>query len=146
MHLEFPLTHYTILQTHNIAWRKFRSLFLNIVKKGKGAETQNCPNNSVSHNFCHWLSEKSAKFDVQYFRVAQFESNWRHAFTHYVTIMSALIYFASETKVRRNCLDQKFVSFFWWIEICGRLTQFSVTNLLSIYNYVCDKWVNHWNF
>ena len=97
MHLEFPLTHYTILQTHNIAWRKFHSLFLNIVKKGKGAETQNCPNNSVSHNFCHWLSEKSAKFDVQYFRVAQFESNWRHAFTHYVTIMSALIYFASET-------------------------------------------------
>ena len=47
-----------MLQTHNIAWRKFCSLFLNIVKKGTDGETKNCPNSSFSHNFCHWLSEK----------------------------------------------------------------------------------------
>ena len=48
---------YTMFQTHNIAWRKFRSLFLNIVKRRKGLETRNCPNTSFSHNFCHWLFE-----------------------------------------------------------------------------------------
>ena len=48
----------TMLRTHNMTWRKFCSLFLNIVKRGKGVETRNCPNSSFSHNFCHWLSEK----------------------------------------------------------------------------------------
>ena len=55
MCLKFPLSPYTMLRTHNIAWRKLRSLFLNIVKRGKGRETQKCPNCSFSHNFCHWL-------------------------------------------------------------------------------------------
>ena len=56
--LPFP---YTMLKTDNIAWRNFCSMFLNIVKKGKEEETQNCPNSSFSHNFCHWLSEKMWK-------------------------------------------------------------------------------------
>ena len=55
MPLKFPLSPYTMLRTHNIAWRKLRSLFLNTVKRWKGAETQKCPNSSFSHNFCHWL-------------------------------------------------------------------------------------------
>ena len=38
--LKFPLYPYTMLQTDNIAWCKFCSLFLNIVKRGKGRETQ----------------------------------------------------------------------------------------------------------
>ena len=33
-----------MLRTNNIAWRKFYSTFLNIVKRGKGRETQNCLN------------------------------------------------------------------------------------------------------
>ena len=56
--LKFPVSPYTMLLNHNIAWRKFSSLFLNIVKREKGIETQNCPNSSSSNNFCHWLSEK----------------------------------------------------------------------------------------
>ena len=44
-----------MLRTHNIASRKFWSLFLNIVIRGKGRETQSCPNSSFSHNVCHWL-------------------------------------------------------------------------------------------
>ena len=87
MRLKFPLSPYTVLQTHNIAWRKLRSLLFNIVKGGKGRETQNCPNSSFSYNFCHWLSEKSAKFEVRYFRVAHFQTNWSHAFTHYVSMI-----------------------------------------------------------
>ena len=85
--LKSPLSPYTILQTHNIPGRKLCSLFLNIVKRGKGRETQNSPNSSFSHDFCHWFSEKYAKFGVWYFRVANFESIWRHAFTYYVTII-----------------------------------------------------------
>ena len=46
---------YTMLRTHNIAWCKFYLLFLNIVKRGKGRETQNRLGSSFSHTFCHWL-------------------------------------------------------------------------------------------
>ena len=49
-----PFSH-TMLRTHNIARRKIRSLFLNIVKREKGRETQNCPNSSFSHIFCPLL-------------------------------------------------------------------------------------------
>ena len=80
------LSPYTTLRTHNIAWHKFCSLYLNIVKTGKGTETQNCLNSSFSHNFCHWLSEKTEKYEVWYFTVAWFKSNWRRAVTHYVII------------------------------------------------------------
>ena len=59
--LKFPLSRYTMLQTHNIAWGSVYSLFLSNVKRGKGVETQNCPNSSFSHDFCHWLSEKISK-------------------------------------------------------------------------------------
>ena len=49
----------TVLPTHNTGWRNFCfTLFLNIVKKGKGAETKNRSNSNYSHNFCHWLSDK----------------------------------------------------------------------------------------
>ena len=48
-----PLSPYTSLRTDNVAWQKFCSLFLNIAKRGKGRETQNCPNSSFSHNFCY---------------------------------------------------------------------------------------------
>ena len=54
MCLKSPLSPYTMLRNHNIAWRNFCSLFLNIVKRRKGVETTS----SFSHNFCHWLSEK----------------------------------------------------------------------------------------
>ena len=37
----FPLSLFTILQTQNIAWHKFCSLSLNIVKRGKSGEKQN---------------------------------------------------------------------------------------------------------
>ena len=96
-----------MLQTNKNAWRKFCSLFLNLVKRGEGRETQNCPNNSFSHNFCHWLSEKSAKFYVCYITVAHFKSNWRHVFTHYVTLIWVLIIFGTQrsslnTFIRQN--------------------------------------------
>ena len=42
---------YTILGTRSIAWRKFCSLFLNVVIREKEIETQSCPNSSFSHNF-----------------------------------------------------------------------------------------------
>ena len=152
MRLKFPLSPYRMLLTHNIAWRKLRSLLLNIAKRRKAWETQNCPNSSFSDNFCHWLSEKSVKCAVQYFKVVHFDSNWRHAFTHYVTIISvlinigsqtrSLITWASQTKIFRS----KFCTFFSLIEIWGRLTLFPVTDLLSIFDYILDKWVNCWNF
>ena len=44
-----------MLRTHNIAWRNFCSLFLNIVKKGMGVQTRRCTNPIFSHNFCYWL-------------------------------------------------------------------------------------------
>ena len=52
---KIPLSPYTMLRTDNIAWRKFCSLFLNIIRRWKGRETQNRPNSSFAHNFCHWL-------------------------------------------------------------------------------------------
>ena len=57
-YLKIPLPPYTMFGTHNMAWRKSCSLFLNIVKQGKRVETQNCSNSIFSHIFCHWLSEK----------------------------------------------------------------------------------------
>ena len=42
VHLKFPLSYHGMLQTHNIAWRNFCLLFLNIIKSGKRAETENC--------------------------------------------------------------------------------------------------------
>ena len=54
----------------------------------------------------------------------------------------SLITWESEAKLLRS----KMCKFFSLIEIWGRLTHFSVTNLLSICNYICNKWVNHWNF
>ena len=50
-----------MLPTHNIAWSKVFSLFLDIVKKGKKVEKQNCPDSSFSHNFRYWLSAKILK-------------------------------------------------------------------------------------
>ena len=58
MCLKFPLSSYTMLPTHNIAWHNFCSLFLNIANKRKRVEIQNCLNSSFSLNFCHWSSEK----------------------------------------------------------------------------------------
>ena len=57
-----PLSPYTMLQTHNIAWRKFSSLFLNIVKKGKREETRNYPNGSFSLIFVTDCMKKPGKF------------------------------------------------------------------------------------
>ena len=56
--LKFPLSHYGMLLTHNIAWRNVYLLFLNIIKSRRRVETQNCANRSFFHNSCHWLSEK----------------------------------------------------------------------------------------
>ena len=39
-----------------------------------------------------------------------------------------------------------FLKFFSLIERWESLTLFSVTNLLSIYDYVFKKWVNSWHF
>ena len=39
--LKFPLSPHTMLWTHNIAWRNFCSLSLNIVKRVKETETKN---------------------------------------------------------------------------------------------------------
>ena len=49
------LSPFTMLWTHNIAWHKFYSFFLDIVKMERGGEIKNCPYSSFSHNFCHWL-------------------------------------------------------------------------------------------
>ena len=92
------------------------------------------------------------KFEVRYFRVVHFESNWRHTFTHYVTIISVLINIGSQTSsliswVRQTKISwSKFCTFFSLIEIWGRLTHFSVTELLSIYHYILNESVNRWNF
>ena len=55
---------------------------------------------------------------------------------------NSLITWTREAKYIRS----KFCKFFSLPEIWGRLTHFSVTNLLSIYDYILDKWVNRWNF
>ena len=55
--LKFFLSPYTMLQTHNIACCNFFSLLLNIVKRGKRLETNDCWNTMFSHGFCHWLLE-----------------------------------------------------------------------------------------
>ena len=152
MGLKFPLSPYTMLRTHNIAWRKLHPLFFNIIKRGKGRQSLNCINSSFSHNLCRWLSQKFAEFEVRYFKVALFESNWRHAFTHYVTTIKPLINIGSRTSslitwdTEAKFFRSKFCKFFLLIEIWGRLNQFSVTNLLSIYDYILDNWVNSWNF
>ena len=51
--LKFYLSPYTMLRIQNLAWHKFYSLFLNIVKGGgkERRETQSCLNSSFSHNF-----------------------------------------------------------------------------------------------
>ena len=139
-----------MLGTHNIALRKLRSLFLNIGKRRKGRETQNCPNRSFSYNFCHWFSEKYSKFETRYFRIFLFESNWRHAFTHYVSIISVLINLESQRCSLMTLSSEaknfgwKFCTFFSLIEIWGWLVHFSLTGLLSIYDYILDKWDNPW--
>ena len=86
-----------MLGTHNIAWRKFCSLFPNIVKSGKGVETKNCPNSSFSHNFYHWLSKKIWKIEVKYFTVGCFESLWWQVINHYVTMIQVLKIFGGQT-------------------------------------------------
>ena len=64
MCLKNSLSSFTMLRTDNIAWRKFCSLSLKIVKEEKGKtkkqkegenKTKNWPNSNFSHNFCHWL-------------------------------------------------------------------------------------------
>ena len=85
------------------------------------------------------------KFEMRYFRVVYFESNWRDAFTHYVTIISVLINIGSQTSsliswVRQTKISwSKFCTFFSLIEIWGRLTHFSVPELLSIYHYILNE-------
>ena len=59
--LKFPLSHYVMLRTHNIAWRNFCLFFLNIIKSGRRIETQNCANSSFFHTSCPWLSEEIRK-------------------------------------------------------------------------------------
>ena len=89
--LKFPLSPYSLLRTHSIAWRNFCSLFLNIVKKVKEVETQNCSNSSFSHNLCHWLPEKNFKIKcsiLQLFILHQIEN--MQLITHYVTILQWL--------------------------------------------------------
>ena len=67
MCLKFPLSTYTMLRSHNIAWRNFCSLFLNIVKRGKGVETQNCLNSSFSCNFVTDCLKKYEKLSVVFY-------------------------------------------------------------------------------
>ena len=133
-----------MLRTDNIAWRKFCSLFVNIVKKGKGRDTQNCPNTGFSHNFCHWLSEKSSKFWVWYFSVAHFRSNWRDVSTHYATIIKVLIIFKTQTSSLNTWVsDTKslFFRFFssktkfqHWKQDCTRCT--IVHQIVALITYI----------
>ena len=63
----------------------------------------------------------------------------------YVTMIYALINFGSQTSSlitqanKAKFFRSKFCKFFLLTEIWGRLTHFSVTNLLSIYDYILDK-------
>ena len=79
----------TMLQNHNIAWRNFSSLFLNIIKRGEGVETENCPNTVFLIIFVTDCLKKIEKLNAV-FPVAHFTSNWRYAITHYVTILQLL--------------------------------------------------------
>ena len=117
MCLKFPLSPYTMLWTHNIVWRNFCSLFLNIVKKGKRRETQNCPNSSFSHSFCHWLPGKSTKFPVCYFTVAHFKSNWKHAFNNYVTIIPVSIFFRTQISSSNTWANKATSLFFRFYQV-----------------------------
>ena len=56
-----------MLWTHKIAWRNLCSLFLNIVKKGKGLETSNCPNNSFPIMFVADCLKKSEKLSAVFY-------------------------------------------------------------------------------
>ena len=58
MCLKSPLSPYAMLRSRNIAWRNFCYLFLNIIKRRNGVETQNRSDSSFSHNFCLSLSRK----------------------------------------------------------------------------------------
>ena len=64
MYLKLPLSHYPMLQTHNRAWETFCCLFLNIVKWGKGGETQNCTNNQFSNISVTSSLKKSEKLSI----------------------------------------------------------------------------------
>ena len=83
--LKFRLFPYTMLRTHNLAWRNFCSLLLNIVKKEKKIETNHCSNSVFSHDFCHWLSEKIRKIKctiLHFLVVHQIESLSNYPLRH----------------------------------------------------------------
>ena len=63
-------------------------------------------------------------------------------FINFGSQTSSLITWASEEKI----FISKVCKFLSLIEILGQLTNFSVTNLYSIYDYILDKWVNRGNF
>ena len=69
-----------MLRTHNIAWHKFCSLFLNINKREKRVETPICPNSSFSHKFCQivWknLKNLSEVFYTWLFWITLMSSNY----------------------------------------------------------------------
>ena len=117
-----------MLTTDKIAWLNFCSLFLNIVERGKGVETQNCPNCSFSHNFCQWLFEKIWKIFVWYITVAHFESLRMDTVTHYVTLIQFLTIFEAQTS-----------SLNIWVSK-GK------SGLTNTYDYMLTKWVSRSHF
>ena len=60
---------------------------------------------------------------------------WGWGLINFGSQTSSLITQANKAKFFRS----KFCKFFLLTEIWGRLTHFSVTNLLSIYDYILDK-------
>ena len=82
---KFPLSPYTMLWTNDIAWRKFCSLFLNIVQSGKGAERQNCTDSSFCHNFCCCLKKSwKLKCGILQFAILNDFEGCNYPLRHYV--------------------------------------------------------------
>ena len=83
-----------------IQWHNFCSCFLNIVMRRNGEETQNYPNISFSHNFCHWFFQKTWKILSVVFSRWPFWINLKTCINHALrqSFMHA-IYFTSSAKL-----------------------------------------------
>ena len=86
-----------MMRTHNIALSKFWLLNLNIGREWgwclEGSRKKIVQIAVFPMNFVTDCLKKSEKFQVWYFTVDYFESLWRHALTHYVTMVQVLTIF-----------------------------------------------------
>ena len=82
-----PLCPYTMLWTHNIAWHKFPSFFLTIVKGGRGEKQKIVQIAVFPIIFVTDCLKKYQKLQLWVFTVGCFEWLWSHEVTLDVTMV-----------------------------------------------------------